>query len=110
MAGTGLRSASSGNHMRAASFVPSRNGISVCSITRTAFGNFVTITARSGSKIQRDVGDWRRTADKSGALGRRVERHRMIAYAALDEAAFAHVTDAAAARPFDRDGARLGQL
>ena len=35
----------SGNQMRAASVVPSFNGIKVCSITRTAFGKFVTITA-----------------------------------------------------------------
>src|SRR5262249_57586518 len=31
--------------MRAASIVPSVNGINVCSITRTVFGKFVTITA-----------------------------------------------------------------
>jgi len=31
--------------MRAASIVPSVNGINVCSITRTGFGKFVTITA-----------------------------------------------------------------
>src|SRR5262249_6673930 len=31
--------------MRAASVVPSFNGINVCSMTRTVFGKFVTITA-----------------------------------------------------------------
>src|SRR5262249_62332542 len=44
-AGTGFCSASSGNQMRAASIVPSFNGINVCSMTRTVFGKFVTITA-----------------------------------------------------------------
>ena len=44
MAGTGFSSASSGSQTRAASVVPSFNGIKVCSMTRTAFGKFVTIT------------------------------------------------------------------
>ena len=44
MAATGLCSASSGNQMRAASVVPSFNGINVCSITRSVRGNVVTIT------------------------------------------------------------------
>jgi hypothetical protein len=40
----GFCSASSGNQMRAASIVPSFNGINMFSMTRTALGKFVTIT------------------------------------------------------------------
>ena len=40
-----ILSASSGSQMRAASVVPSFNGINMCSITRTALGKVVTITA-----------------------------------------------------------------
>jgi hypothetical protein len=46
--------------MRAASVVPSFNGINVCSMTRTALGKFVTITGHSvgkgqGARVARDA-------------------------------------------------------
>src|SRR5262249_42867512 len=50
-AGTGLRSASCGSQRRAARRVPSRNGISVCSISRTTRGNSVTITRRRACRF-----------------------------------------------------------
>src|SRR5579859_2045609 len=49
MAGTGLRSASSGNQIRAASSVPSVNWINVCSMMRTERGYAVTIKRSSNS-------------------------------------------------------------
>src|SRR5262245_47095606 len=62
------------------------------------------------SKIQGDVGPRSRTADENGALGGRIERLRRILEATFNQAAFASVAYAAAARPSHGNRARLGKF
>src|SRR5258708_3009466 len=65
--------------MRAASFVPSFNGINVCSMTRTARGNVVTIKAmlqlRSGGRMNGEEDVWEVAGAGGGGGGMGPGKH-----------------------------------
>src|SRR6516164_7509738 len=106
MAGTGFCSASSGNQIRAASIVPSFNGINVCSITRTVRGNVVTITgipnwhdyriAEEGvgpSQVEDHLAPRPGAANERVSLCGRIQRLRVVVHVASNQRRFAGVAD-----------------